>query len=53
MLIDTWQEVFGSESARYPQYYAAYQELLVLFLTYKILCVFFLSLLEAHLPGDQ
>ncbi|KAK3156579.1 hypothetical protein QOZ80_2AG0109080 [Eleusine coracana subsp. coracana] len=27
-LIDTWQEVFGSSSARYPQYYAAYQELL-------------------------
>ncbi|GJN19550.1 hypothetical protein PR202_gb06837 [Eleusine coracana subsp. coracana] len=27
-LIDTWQEVFGNSSARYPQYYAAYQELL-------------------------
>ncbi|KAM0832745.1 hypothetical protein ACQ4PT_064696 [Festuca glaucescens] len=27
-LIDTWQEVFGGMRARYPQYYAAYQELL-------------------------
>ncbi|KAL6629463.1 hypothetical protein ACP70R_029228 [Stipagrostis hirtigluma subsp. patula] len=27
-LIDTWQEVFGGAQARYPQYYAAYQELL-------------------------
>uniref|UniRef100_A0A5B7AS42 Putative TOM1-like protein 2 n=1 Tax=Davidia involucrata TaxID=16924 RepID=A0A5B7AS42_DAVIN len=28
ILIDTWQESFGGARARYPQYYAAYQELL-------------------------
>ncbi|CAL5022667.1 unnamed protein product [Urochloa decumbens] len=27
-LIDSWQEVFGGARARYPQYFAAYQELL-------------------------
>jgi len=27
VLIDTWQDVFGGSHARYPQYYAAYHEL--------------------------
>lgn len=29
VLIDTWQEALGGPRARYPQYYGAYQELLV------------------------
>ncbi|GKC64992.1 TOM1-like protein 9 isoform X1 [Tanacetum coccineum] len=29
VLIDTWQEAFGGARARYPQYHAAYHELLV------------------------
>lgn len=29
VLIDTWQEAFGGPRARYPQYFVAYQDLLV------------------------
>jgi len=29
VLIDTWQEAFEGPRARYPQYYAAYHELVV------------------------
>jgi hypothetical protein len=29
VLIDTWQEAFGGPGAKYPQYGAAYHELVV------------------------
>jgi hypothetical protein len=52
--IDTWQEVFGGERARYPQFFAAYQELLVLFLHIKHIVIFYSFLIfETHFPNGH
>ncbi|KAK3005409.1 hypothetical protein RJ639_016399 [Escallonia herrerae] len=49
ILIDTWQEVFGGARARFPQYFAAYQELLMLFV-YVLLFSIIMSFLLSSLP---
>lgn len=32
ILIDTWREAFGGTTSRYPQYFAAYEEMLVCYI---------------------
>lgn len=44
LLIDTWQDALGGPTGRYPQYYAAYQELLVrpVIILFMMSCCIFL-----------
>lgn len=48
ILVDTWQEAFGGARARYPQYFSAYQELLVCLLRLSLLKLYETSCIDQN-----